>query len=182
MPLYYLNTDLTTKEFYTDSGTLRDVLKLAKGGELVRINYFLGYNEFTKKHLTIYHHKVSSDVKILKDWLPADLVLRFILDKHVHVQEFALEFHSGITVQCSKPSDLIIHFKEKKTIHAIFKAFSVPPKIQAPLITEPGSLFFTVQRTGEHRFYGYFKNISLWLNKIKLDKISYSAFYPTNMN
>lgn len=182
MPFYYLNTAKSVKEFYTDFGSLRDVLKIARKTELVKVNYLMSFEEFTKKPRTIYNGKSDPDVKIFMDWMPADLVLRFFLDKHIHAVEFRIEFSSGIIAECTAPKDLIVYFNQDDRIIDIFDAFVVPYKVRPALLTEPGSLFATVQRTGEHRFYGYFKSIKLWLRQNKFDKLKYAAFYPTNIN
>ncbi len=170
MPNFYLNTESNLKEFYTDNGNLRDVLLLARPVEFVRFTYLMGVDDVSKRHKVIYNNKISSGLHLLKDWLPADLAWKRILSEHIHVNEFTVEFDSGIIAECRSPQELIITFKNKDEAHRILDAFRIHHRARAPLLAQPGSLFSVNQRTGHFEFIGFFKTIRLWLKLHRLEK------------
>ncbi|MBN8695168.1 MAG: hypothetical protein J0L87_01450 [Bacteroidetes bacterium] len=182
MPTFYLNTDSSVKEFYTDKGNLRDVLLLARPTEFVRFTYLMGVDDIDKRHKTIYNNKTSSGLHLLRDWLPADLAWKRILGEHLHVYEFRVEFDSGIVADCKAPQDLIITFKEKDDADRILEAFSVHLRVRSALLTQQGSLYSANQRTGSFEFMGYFKTIRLWLKLSTLERKMKKVFAEVGLN
>ncbi|MGB3948567.1 MAG: hypothetical protein WBM13_11325 [Bacteroidia bacterium] len=169
-------------EFYYDNGNIRSVLTIAKPTEFVRFTYFLGMDDFTKRPKTIYNNKVSSELRLMADWLPADMMWRRLLDNHLFVQEFTLEFDSGMIADFRTPQDLIITFKDKDKVRVILDAFSVHYRARAPLLAKPGSLYSVNQRTGSYSFVGYFKTIRIWLKQHVFERKLGKSFQEINLN
>ncbi|MBL7889707.1 MAG: hypothetical protein JNL24_09145 [Bacteroidia bacterium] len=182
MPLFYLNTESNLKEFYTDNGNLRDVLLLAKPVEFVRFTYLMGVDDIDKRHKTIYNNKTSSGLHLLRDWLPADLALKRILNEHLHVYEFIVEFDSGIVADFRSPQELIITYKNKEETDRILEAFHVHLRARAALLRQPGSLYNVNQRTGSFALQGVFKTIHLWLKLDIFERKRVKSFEEINLN
>jgi hypothetical protein len=182
MPNFYLNTESNLKEFYTDNGNLRDVLLLARPVEFVRFTYLMGVDDVSKRHKVIYNNKISSGLHLLKDWLPADLAWKRILSEHIHVNEFTVEFDSGIIAECRSPQELTITFKNKDDAHRILDAFRIHHRARAPLLAQPGSLFSVNQRTGHFEFIGFFKTIRLWLRQDFMERRISKSLLEVNLN
>lgn len=161
MPIYYLNTDLPIKEFYTDGAGIWEVLNLARPTELVRFKYYSGFDEFSGRKKTVLNSRAHPDMKIMTQWMLAGMVLRRLMDQHLHTEEFIIEFDSGMKADYRSNGDLIITYKENRT-EELLKTFNVPKNIHAFLISYPGSLYFAIRRNGQFDYLGHYKRLSVW--------------------
>ena len=182
MPMFCLNTSQSPIQFYCDNGDIRSALSVAEPTEFVRLIYFSGYNEFSGRNKFIRHNKASTDLEIMMSWQLAETTLKMLMTAYIHSVEFVIEFDSGMMIDCSGYGDTIIYFKDDKRINDIFKAFNVPKQVHPLLLSQSGSLFSVILRSGEYRYFGYFKNIKTWLRKNEFDKTKHAGFYPVNMN
>ena len=169
MPLYYLNTSGEQQTFYTDEGSLRNTLAIARGSEYARFTYYLGKDEFTGRRKHITASRVHPDLKLVTDWLPPDLVLKHVLNKHLHTIEFRLEFDSKVVAVMTHHGELIVTMPFGKT-DSVLSAFNVPPGVHALLLSSPGTMYSTVKRTGQFFTLGHFITIQDWFNMNPLEK------------
>ncbi len=168
MPIYYLKTISSLKEFYTDDGNIRDVLKIARTTEFVRLIHYMGSCEFSGRKKTIYNGKSHPDLKLMTDWMLADMVLRRLMDQHLFTEVFTLEFDSGMKAECNANGELIILFQQQRT-EDILKTLNVPISIHTALINNPGSLYFASKGCSMSQYMGFQKSIRHWTKRTLLE-------------
>lgn len=165
MPLYYLNTQSQKKEFFTDAGTMSEALLIAGRSEFVRLKSYYGRQELSNRYKTIQKGKASSELKLMMDWLPADLVLRRLYEHQLVTSSFTLEFDSGILAVGTPNREIVVTFPNEEKIHSIFEAFCVRQFIRGPLLKNPGILYQTNGRSERYSSEGYFKSIWAWIEQ-----------------
>jgi hypothetical protein len=169
MALYYLNKENGRIVFYTDSGSLKNLLKFGCN-ELASVEYLLGRHGHTNKLGYIRNYSVSSNINAcMKHYLPCSIQLKMLFDSGIVVSDFVVHFQNGIHAYTDK-SDIIVKLVNEDQVTDLLEAFSVPLRICPALMTQPGVLWNLVPRTGSFEMYGSFKRISDWLSLQKYEK------------
>jgi hypothetical protein len=170
MPLYYLNTTESLKEFYTDEVNLTRLLKLDGRNGFARFKSFHGSDLLTGKTLLITKRKTSPSLKIISEWLPTEMVLRRILDFHLDAKSFELEFSNGMIAISTSYGDLVIRCRDEDQYDDIFLALDVPMSVCGLLLCNPCSLYFSSPRLRQELLMGHFKNIDALFQLRALEK------------
>ena len=171
MALYYLNTRVTPVVFYTDNGTLRNVLRFLGDSEYVRITKLIGKHEITNRLLFARKGKASAGLTCLHDFLPPRIHLKALSDARVITKEFFLETDSGIKAYTHHHTDLIVELTNPaERLPDLLESFRVPIRVCPALLTTPGVMYNVIPRTGSFFEYGYFKHITEWLNQPSYEK------------
>lgn len=170
MALYYLNRNSTRITFYTDSGSLMDVLRFTEQNELISIPYLVGRHRRTNKLIFIRNKSCSKEINsCLRNYLPASIQSKFVLDSEIIASDFIVHFHNGDCAYTDR-GDIIIHFKSEDKISEVFDAFGVPIRVCSNLLAQYGTLINVIRRNETTHNYGYFKNIEDWLSLKKIEK------------
>lgn len=180
MPLYYLNINSQKKEFFIEAGTVRESLHIASRSEFVRFKAYFGQQQFSRRYKTIDKGKASPELKLMMDWLPADMVLRRLYEHQLHTITFTLEFDSGIIVVGTHNREIIVTFMDEDRLQSILDAFAVSQFIRSSLINNPGVLYQTNNRSERFRSEGYFRSIWSWIEQETLESVVKEV--PANMN
>ena len=182
MPLYYFNPAPTLKEFYTDAFNMRHVLGLAGANGHAKFKSLYGSDLLTGKTLLIHKRKISSSLKIISEWLPAEMVLRRILDLHLNAKEFILEFDNGMIATCTALGDLVIRYKDEGLEENIFSALDIPIATCGILLCNPGALYFANRRVEQELYMGHFKSVDLMFQQKALENKITVVFEKINVN
>jgi hypothetical protein len=170
MALFYLNTNITPAVFYTDEGSLTNLLAFIGTSDWVSIPYLLGRDQ-SNKIAYLRNGRSSSDVNhCIKDYHPVNVTESLLRQSKVMVHDFELKTQRGDVVASTDKSDIIVRFKTKERAVDLLEAFNVPLRMCPAMLTHPGTLYHAVKRTGSFEEYGWFKNISDWLNLMKYEK------------
>lgn len=182
MALYYLNKNKTHVTFYTDSGSLMDVLRFVERNELISIKYLFGKHRRTNKLMFLREKSCSKEINAcLRNFLPASIQAKFILDSEIIVTDFTLLFQNGDRAYTDK-GDVIVQIKSEDKVTDVLEAFNVPLRVCPSLLAQPGTLINAVRRTETCLSYGYFEYIEDWLNLKKMEKEAVVIFSKSNMN
>lgn len=164
MPLYYLNWNPNGVTFYTDSGSLGNVLAFANQNELISVPYLLGRNRRTNKLMFLRNKSCSAGINsALRNFLPASIQRNFILDSGIVAEEFVVQFENGNRVYTDK-EDVIVQLKRDDKLSELLEAFEVPLSVCPTLLDQSGTLISVVRRTETYLTYGNFQRIEDWLN------------------
>lgn len=159
-----------------------DVLRFAEQNELISVPYLLGKHRRTNKLMFLRDKSCSKEINsCLRNYLPASIQAKFILDSEIIVTEFVVRFQNGDRAYTDK-GDVIVQLKSDDKISELLEAFEVPLRICPSLLTQPGTLISAVRRNETGITYGYFMNIEDWLNLKKIEKAPSGAFSESNMN
>lgn len=165
MPLYYLNTQSPKKEFFTDAGTIRESLLMAERSEFVRLKSYYGQQDLKRRYKTINKGVACPELKLMMDWMPADMVLRRLYEHQLYTSSFTMEFDSGILVVGTPNREIIVTFPTEDRLYSVFEAFAVRQFIRGPLINNPGILYQANCRSERYISEGYFKSIWQWIEQ-----------------
>lgn len=157
-------------EFFTDAGTIREALLMAEKMELVRLKSYYGRQDLRNRYKTIKNGVASSELKLMLDWMPADMVLSRLYDNRLFTRSFFLETDYGTTVEGTTNGEIIVTFGSEDRMDAIFDAFAVPHFVRAELLNNPGTLLQANRRGEKIQREGYFKSIWLWIDQYKLEE------------
>jgi hypothetical protein len=180
MPLYYLNTQLQKKEFFTDVGTIREALLMAESLELVRLKSYYGQQDLKRRYKTINKGVASPELKLMMDWMPADMILRRLYEHQLHTSSFTLEFDSGILIVGTPNREIIVTFPTEDRMYSVFDAFAVSSFIRGPLLNNPGVLYQVNGRSERMTSEGYFKSIWEWIDQKDFESAVKNV--PVNLN
>lgn len=170
MALYYLNRNGNTITFYTDTGSLMDLLRFAEQNELISITYLFGKNRRSNKLMYLREKSCSKEINsCLRNFLPASIQAKFILDCEIVASEFIMNFENGIRAFTDN-GDVIVRLNSEEKITELLEAFDVPLRICPTLLAQPGTLINAIKRTETFLSYGYFKNIEDWLHLRKIER------------
>lgn len=170
MALYYLNRNSAHTTFYTDAGSIMDVLRFAEQNELISIPYLLGRHRRTNKLMFLRDKRCSNELNSgLRNYLPASIQAKFILDSEIIVSDFVVHFQNGDRAYTDK-GDVIVKLKAEDKVSDVLEAFNVPIRICPSLLAQPGTLINAIKRTETSQSFGYFKTIEDWLNLGKIEK------------
>lgn len=149
-----------------------DVLRFTEQNEVISIPYLLGKNRRTNKLMFLRDKSCSKEINsCLRNFLPASMQTKFILDSEIIVTEFVVSFQNGDRAYSDK-GDVIVRLKSEDKITDVLEAFSVPLRICPSLLAQPGTLISVIRRTETCLSYGYFKNIEDWLNLRQIEKVT----------
>lgn len=171
MPLYYLNTQFSEKEFFTDAGTIREALILAGSSKLVRLIAYSGQIEFSEEKQSIKNGLASEKLQPLLNWLPADIILSKLYEMQLFTCTFMLEFSSGIIVEGNCNREIIVTFPNEDSLYSILDTFRVPWFFRETLIANPGFLYLVNTRSELSRNDGYFKSIRIFLDQLIYESV-----------
>jgi len=171
MPLYYLNIESTKKEFFTDAGTIREVLLMMDNMELVRLKSYYGQQDLKRRYKTINKGVASPELKLLLDWMPADMVLSRMYDNRLHTRKFLLESDYGTIIEGTTNGEIIITFGSEDRLDALFSAFGVPHFVRSELLNNPCTLIYANNRSKRIQNEGYFKSIREWVEQDVVESV-----------
>lgn len=158
MALYYFTKQRDQYVFFTDTGSLRNILLFA-GNEFVSVKYLLGRHSMTNKIEYMRDGRVSGNVNTcMRDYLPGTVQMKLLFDSGIIVSDFVIHFQNGIKAYTDR-KDIIVKLIKHEQLTELFEAFQVPPRACPALLTQPGTMISVVQRTGSWIDYGYFKTI-----------------------
>jgi len=182
MALYYHSFQRGKTIFYTDHGSLSNILAFANPNECIRYTYLLGKHELTNKLLYLRNGKASAEVNsCLKDYLISSVQQKLLFDSRIIVREFDMQFYDGTRAYTDK-GDIIVELNQPERITSLLAAFKVPLKVCPALLSTPGVLFNVTPRTGSFVEWGYFKKIEDWLNLHDYEKEIRKKFKENSLN
>lgn len=180
MPLYYLNIQSRKMEFFTDAGSIREALLMMDNTELVRFKSYYGKQDLRHRYKTINKGVASPELKLMMDWMPADMVLGRLYDNRLHTRKFILESDYGTIIEGTTNGEIIITFLSEDRLDDIFNAFGVPHFVISELFNNPGTLMYVNNRSKRIQKEGHFKSIREWIEQDVIESVVKDA--AVNLN
>lgn len=158
-------------EFYTDAGTIREALLTMDNMELVRFKSYYGQQDLRHRYKTINKGVASPELKLMLDWMPADIVLSRLYDNRLHTRKFLLESDYGTIIESTVNGEIIITFLSEDRLDDIFKAFGVPHFVRSELLNNQCALMYANNRGNRIQSEGHFKSIREWIEQDVVESV-----------